>query len=242
LNAAWALAIALALQNPPPPAAAGPAWPDDRPITHLFQNLGKDLRALPSPATAVILAVGGGGTLASHAADTRLAGWTRTAGPSSYTGVGRVLGDSWLQGGGAVATYAAGKLAGNDEIAHLGGDLIRAQALNGVLTTALKFAIDRTRPSGGNRAFPSGHSSATFASAAILHAHFGWKAGVPAYAVAGFVGWTRLRDNQHWVSDVVFGSTIGVIVGQTVAAGHRQRTWTLVPTRTKGGLAVYLVR
>ena len=69
-----------------------------------------------------------------------------------------------------------------------------------------------------------------------------WKAGAPAYATAVFIGWTRLRDNVHWVSDVIFGGTLGVMIGQSVTAGHRERAWTIVPARTSGGAAIYFVR
>ena len=60
---------------------------------------------------------------------------------------------------------------------------------------------------------PSGHTSATFASAAVLQDHFGWKVGVPSFAVAGFVGWTRIRDQHHWLTDVLVGAMIGFAVG-----------------------------
>jgi membrane-associated phospholipid phosphatase len=127
-------------------------------------------------------------------------------------------------------------------VTHVGSDLVRAQVLNGLITKGLKLAIDRERPSGGRHAFPSGHTAAAFASASVLHGHFGWKVALPAYSLAGFVGWTRLRDNQHWLSDVGAGATIGLIVGQAVTSGHRQRVWTIVPVATPGGLGVYVVK
>ena len=53
-----------------------------------------------------------------------------------------------------------------------------------VLTLAVKAAVRRTRPEGAGFSFPSGHATITFASATVLQQHFGWKVGVPAYAVA----------------------------------------------------------
>lgn len=120
--------------------------------------------------------------------------------------------------------------------------MIRAQAMNAVLTTTIKYAVDRTRPTGGGHAFPSGHTSAAFASAAVLHGHYGWKTGVPAFAVASFVGWTRVRDRSHWMSDVVFGAAIGTMTGLTVTAGHRQRSWVVVPTAGKSGVGVVVMK
>jgi membrane-associated phospholipid phosphatase len=242
LNAAWAVTIAVVLQTSPArPSPASQAWPDQQPITHFFQNLVHDVGALPSTRTALVLGVGGAGALAAHPVDDNLAGWVRGRDASSYTSAGQVLGNGWTQGGAAIAVYLVGKLDGNPAVTHIGGDLIRGQALNGLVTTAIKVAVDRTRPNGSRYSFPSGHTTASFTTAAILDGHFGWKVGVPAYAVAGFVGWTRIRDNVHWLSDVVFGGAIGVMVGRTVTAGHRARTWTVLPVKTPGGFAVMIV-
>lgn len=240
LTSAWAIAIAVALQSPPPPAT-GPDH-DDRPLTHLVQNLAHDACALPSRDTAAILAAGALGAGLMHAAaDQPLADWVQRRDPSSYTVIGRTLGNGWMQGGAALATYVVGVAAKRPLVTHVGSDLIRAQVLNGVITTGVKIAVDRTRPSGSSRAFPSGHTSASFASAEVLREHFGWKVGLPAFAAAGFVGWTRIRDDQHWLSDVIFGAAIGVVSGHTVASGHR-RQWAIVPARTAGGIEVIVVR
>lgn len=264
INTAWALALTVALQSAAPatavptgpstaqqapsaPAApAGPApadaWPDDRPLTHLFPNLGRDLKASPSRDSAFILAIGGAAALAAHQTDDRLSNWAVRSGTSSYTTVGRALGDGWTQAGAAVGVYAIGKLAGQAQAVHVGGDLIRAQAMNGLITTALKVAVDRTRPNGSNHAFPSGHTSAAFASAAVLQGHYGWKVGLPAYAVAGFVGWTRVRDDVHWLSDVVFGAAVGTLAGHTVTKDHHGARWVVVPAPVKGGMGFVVAR
>ncbi len=120
--------------------------------------------------------------------------------------------------------------------------LIRAQALNAVITRAFKVAANRRRPGGSHDSMPSGHTTASFASAAVLGEHFGWQTGVPAYAVAGFVGWTRVRDRAHWLTDVVIGAAVGTIVGRTVAAGHRERRWTIIPSAGRSQVGIYVVR
>ncbi len=240
-NAAWIL-VALTLRSVPPPAAPAPQHGHE-PLSHLVQNLGHDLEALPRLETAATMAVGLVGAAGARTTDTQIADWVARSGPTSYTRIGGTIGNGWFQGGGAVATYAAGRLARAPTVTALGSDLIRAQALNGVLTTALKFTWARTRPNGGPRSFPSGHSSASFASATVIESHLGWKAGVAAYAAAGFIGWTRVRGNHHWLSDVVFGSMVGVISGRTVVAGHgRGHGWRVVPVSTPESAAVYVVR
>jgi len=71
--------------------------------------------------------------------------------------------------------------------------------------------------------FPSGHTIAAFASAAALTseasrswAHSGWIIGPVLYGSAGMVGLSRMYNNQHWASDVVFGAGLGTIAGIAV--------------------------
>lgn len=209
----------------------------------MVQNLGRDLGKLPSIERSLLVIAGSVGTAAIHRRDEDVASWAERSGGSSYAPFGRVLGDAWTQSAAALGTYAVGRISTRPAITHVGSDLIRAQLLNGVLTTSVKAAVDRPRPGGGGRAFPSGHASATFTSAAVLQGHYGWKVGVPAYAVASLVGWTRVRDRSHWLSDVFFGGTVGTIAGWTVTSGHRSKpTWTIVPSATKGGAALYVVK
>jgi membrane-associated phospholipid phosphatase len=241
LTSTCALAIALALQAPTT-AVPPQQTPDDRPIHEFFQNLGRDIVALPSPDTAIVIGAGAGGALAARPADDNLQEWADEQGPSGYTRIGRTAGDGWIQGGAALVTYGAGLISGHRTVIHVGSDLIRAQALNAVVTRGMKLIAGRKRPSGGSESLPSGHASASFASAAVLDSHFGPKVGIPAYAVAGFIGWTRVRDNSHWLTDVIVGGAIGAALGRTVARGHRNPTWTIVPSVGRDQVAIHVVR
>jgi membrane-associated phospholipid phosphatase len=240
-----ALALTITLQSAsaaPAPSAAGDPLPPDRPIAELFQNLGRDIVRLPSLDTVALL---GGGVVAgaiAHHQDGPLADWAARQPAAGYTSIGGVFGDGWTQGGGALGTYLIGLAAHDRLTTHVGSDLIRAQALNAVITRGLKSAVGRRRPGGGPDSMPSGHTTATFASAAVLNDHFGWKAGVPAFAMASFVGWTRVRDRAHWLSDVIVGASIGTIAGHTVAAGHRGRPWAVIPVASSKSVAIYYVR
>lgn len=233
-----ALTVALALQSaapaPPPPA-------DDRPIHEFFQNLGRDIVSLPSRETAIVIGSAVGGALVTRPADDNIQIWADEQGPSEYTPLGRTMGDGWIQGGAALGTYGIGLLVQHRPTIHLGSDLIRAQALNAVVTRGLKFVAGRRRPSGGHESMPSGHASASFATAAVLHSHYGPEVGIPAYAVAGFIGWTRVRDNAHWLTDVIVGSAIGTVVGRTIARDHREREWTVIPAVGRHQVAIHVV-
>ena len=196
---------------------------------------------MPSRDTAFIAVAGTVAALALHPADDNVAEWAGDLGHSQYASLGAWLGDGWVQGGAAVATYAVGVSTKNTRTTHIGSDLIRAQLLNGLATRVLKVTVDRERPSGGGHSFPSGHSSAVFASAGVLGAHFGWKVAVPAYAIGGLVGWSRIRDGEHWLTDVVSGATLGTIVGRTVARTHGA-SWTVVPTVTGSSKGILIVK
>ena len=81
-------------------------------------------------------------------------------------------------------------------------------------TDGLKSTIHEERPDeSDDRSFPSGHTSMSFASAATLHKRYGWKYGVPAYAVATFVGAARVKADKHFVHDVIAGAVLGEAAG-----------------------------
>lgn len=259
MNATVAFALSLALQvppsaappvAPPPPSTApeAPAAPTQpaatsrSPVVFLFHNLAADLARLPSLDSAAILMGGAGIALVVRPTDDNLATWARERGESGYTPFGRVLGDGLIQGGAAIGAYIAGAASGHRATEHIGSDLIRAQALNAVITRVAKLGIGRDRPGGSPDSMPSGHASASFASAAVLGQHFGWKVGAPAYALAGFVGWTRVRDRAHWGTDVVVGATVGSIVGYTITRGHRETRWSVIPAISGRSAAITVVR
>jgi membrane-associated phospholipid phosphatase len=78
-------------------------------------------------------------------------------------------------------------------------------------TYGLKYAIDEERPNGGKHSFPSRHSSLSFASAEFMRKRYGWEYGVPAYALASFVAYSRVEARQHHPHDVIAGAAIGIL-------------------------------
>jgi len=83
--------------------------------------------------------------------------------------------------------------------------------LNQAVTIGLKYAINKPRPyDNGDKAFPSGHTSTTFQSAAFIQRRYGWKYGIPAYLLASFTGYSRINANKHDGWDVLAGAIIGV--------------------------------
>ena len=95
--------------------------------------------------------------------------------------------------------------------------MIKALSVTGLSTAALKVARDNETPSGDEYAWPSGHTSSSFTVAAVLDEFYGPKVGIPAYIGASMVGIRMMDQEDHWASDVVFGATLGWIVGHSIA-------------------------
>jgi membrane-associated phospholipid phosphatase len=77
-------------------------------------------------------------------------------------------------------------------------------------TYILKYAVNETRPNGGNQGFPSGHSSISFSAAEFMRKRYGWAYGIPAYGLASFVAYSRVEAREHYPHDVIAGAAIGI--------------------------------
>ena len=93
-------------------------------------------------------------------------------------------------------------------------------AVTGLLTSSLKLLVGRTRPGGGNRSFPSGHTSAAFAAATLIDANSDGSFGVPAYGLAALTGYSRMEARRHYPSDVLAGAAIGILSAQILDHLH----------------------
>ena len=87
-----------------------------------------------------------------------------------------------------------------------------------ILATTVSFTKSQThvlRPDGSNyHSFPSGHTANAFAGAHILfkeYNHVSPWISVAGYSTAALTGIMRVRNNKHWVSDVVAGAGVGML-------------------------------
>lgn len=76
------------------------------------------------------------------------------------------------------------------------------------VTQLLKETVDSTRPNGEPHSFPSGHTSRAFSGASYLHYRYGLDYGLPAYALALAVGYSRVANDKHYWHDVFAGAAI----------------------------------
>lgn len=95
--------------------------------------------------------------------------------------------------------------------------MFKATFYSSLVTNILKYSIREPRPNGSARnSFPSGHTTSAFAFASAVGAIHGWKWGMPAYMIAGFVGFSRINDNAHYLHDVLSGASIGLGYGLSI--------------------------
>lgn len=121
-----------------------------------------------------------------------------------------------------VIITGVGLLTKNDITIDKGLETGAALAISGALTLVLKYGINRERPfkkypdienlsEAGDPSFPSGHTSAAFATATALSlAYPKWYVIVPAYSWAALVGYSRLDLGVHYPSDVLGGIITGM--------------------------------
>jgi membrane-associated phospholipid phosphatase len=245
--------------TPDPPASAPsgqtPEGPHPVPAhtgwATLVKDTASDFVAYPKrKSTWVILGMGAAAALAVHPADDYVE--EHIVGNETATDIfklGKWVGSSYVQVGSAIGLWVVGRYilpsgreSRTNKVSHLGFDLLRAQIVSQALVQGMKYSFQRNRPTGECCAFPSGHAAAAFASAAVLERHMGYRASWPALVGATYVAASRLVDNRHFLSDVVFGAAVGTTAGWTVVGRHGRNEYALIPTPVRGGMMISLAR
>jgi len=227
---------------PPSDQQPAPAEPTPRHtgVHALLKEFVVDFKYLPSKENLYWAAAGGGLAAAVHPVDDNVneAFLDASSGVKDFFKPGAVLGQFPTLIAGATVVYIVGRAGDKPRVSHTGMDLIRALLISEVMVETMKYTTRRERPDGsGKNSFPSGHAADTFAFATALERHLNWKFAVPGYLFSSYVAMSRLPANRHWLSDVVFGSTVGIISGRTVT-GHELNKYHVELTPIPGGVAV----
>lgn len=129
------------------------------------------------------------------------------------------------------AIYGYGTLAEDKNFKNLGLKLSEATIYSGLIALIAKSIIGRNRPTiyddqyvffpfsfkYESTAFPSGHTALAFAYSTVManeYNNFFWKFGW--YSLSAMVGYARIYNDQHWLSDVLMGAALGYFVGEFV--------------------------
>ncbi len=67
-------------------------------------------------------------------------------------------------------------------------------------------------PTPSEFSFPSGHTSSSFAAAAVFYRHLPKKLGIPSVVLAGLIGFSRLYVGVHYPTDVIAGVIMGILL------------------------------
>lgn len=98
------------------------------------------------------------------------------------------------------------------------------------VSTGLKEIFPEMRPDGSdNRSFPSGHTSAAFGAATSILERRGPGEGIPAIALATFVGIARVAADKHHWYDALAGAAIGTGSGLLLTRPLADRRVAIAP-------------
>jgi len=149
------------------------------------------------------------------------------------------LGDLRFLAPALLAGFALGKATSQPGLAAASVRIGVTTLGAGATSLIVKAATGRARPDAapgdpsdfdpfhGDASFPSGHATVAFAFASALdeETHSAWVPWI-AYPAAAAVGWSRVVQNKHWLSDVVAGAALGTWTGHNfdLRLQHRYRT------------------
>ena len=231
-------------EEPPAPRHTG--------FQALVRTVGSDFVAFPKRrSTWVFLAVGGAAAALSHPVDSDVnAHLVGSGAVGRFFAPGQWIGSAPVQIGLSAGLYLVGRYivpqadgdSKTNKISHLGYDLLRAQIVSQTFVHAIKYSVRRDRPTGECCSFPSGHAATAFAAASVIERHFGYRGAIPTMLIATYVGMSRLHDNRHYLSDVMFGSALGTATGWTIVGRHGRSEYALLPLPVRGGMGVQLAR
>lgn len=130
-------------------------------------------------------------------------------------------------------------------LARASVNALESWSLAQVVTQTGKYSLGRARPhreegalsftgfaltDDAYRSFPSGHSSTAWGilpAYAMEYADRPWVSG-GLYALAGATSLSRVHDDQHWLSDVVFSAGVGWLSNRAVRAWNAKQGPTRV--------------
>lgn len=110
----------------------------------------------------------------------------------------------------------------------------------GIIVHLLKSTLDIKRPNKQRYSFPSGHTTQSFVGATTLYNEFKDYNKFTAYSGYLFsttTGILRMTNNKHWISDVLCGAGIGIIVTNIIYKLEPLKSWN--PFKNKKNLTFY---
>lgn len=123
---------------------------------------------------------------------------------------------------------------------QLGGEVAATVAATQAMKFAFKDGDWGTRPDGGSKSFPSGHTSFACSGAAYLGERYGWQQAAPAYAISAWVAYIRVNEDKHFVRDVVAGCALAYGLSKLIVKPWLPTQVSLLPVIGPGEIGVNL--
>jgi len=106
--------------------------------------------------------------------------------------------------------------------------LIISELATSIIINSLKRITHSTRPNGEPFSFPSGHTSQSFTGATVLYHEtkdYCLPLAYSGYLFSTATAVLRVTNNKHWVSDVLVGAGIGILVTNLVYYIEPLKNW-----------------
>ena len=144
--------------------------------------------------------------------------------------IGNGFGDPVIVYGSLLTVSVGSKVLGQKGVYGVASRALKSALLGGGTTMVLKSLAGRDRPLNSidnpysfhlfrtsDASFPSGHSTVAFALATSLARETPdqWT-DLGFFTLAALTAYSRMHDDKHWASDVVFGAGIGILSARFV--------------------------
>ena len=160
-----------------------------------------------------------------------------------------------------VATYTVARIVDDERAIHFAMEVAAVQIITSIETLLISQIPVHERPVEGRgdvereeqdffnvirgrSSFPSGHAAGPAAIAFKSWEFYGWKLGVPATLAALLVGYARVQEGQHFVSDVVGSYALAAVASWAVSSARNPFTYRGVrwmPYASSQGAGVRIV-
>ncbi len=147
----------------------------------------------------------------------------------------------------APVVWLTGLGLGDRAVTGAGSAAVQALVVTAATTAILKISIGRAYPPEDAHTFrpfqswswpfpawPSGHTSSSFAVVSALTGYYGadelWIPFV-GYPIAGVIAFGMLSGDEHWTSDLLAGAVIGQCIGWSIGRAFRARARGEAPPR-----------
>jgi hypothetical protein len=147
--------------------------------------------------------------------------------------VGNAFGDGVVVYSTLLGLSVGGKLLHQPGLYGVSSRALKSTIVGGAAAVVLKSMIGRERPTGSpedpyefhpfgfkDQSFPSGHTAVAFALATSFAREIEgqWDDAI-FFTLASLTAYSRMHDDKHWASDVVFGAGVGILSARFV---HRR--------------------